>query len=55
MLIKHAIGEDVTKQLLTIDQQTTSLAQANHVWLVPWLIASQLFGPADSPKFTSSV
>ncbi len=30
-LIKHAIGEDVTKQLLTIDQQTTSLAQANQL------------------------
>lgn len=31
LLIKHAIGEDVTKQLLTIDQQTTSLAQANQL------------------------
>ncbi|KAF0469113.1 nickase [Pediococcus acidilactici] len=31
LLIKHAVGEDVTKQLLTIDQQTTSLAQANQL------------------------
>ncbi|MGV6879733.1 MobQ family relaxase [Lactiplantibacillus plantarum] len=31
LLIKRAIGEDVTKQLLTIDQQTTSLAQANQL------------------------
>ena len=31
LLIKHAIGEDATKQLLTIDQQTTSLAQANQL------------------------
>ena len=31
LLIKHAIGEGVTKQLLTIDQQTTSLAQANQL------------------------
>lgn len=31
LLIKHAIGENVTKQLLTIDQQTTSLAQANQL------------------------
>ncbi|WP_404932628.1 MobQ family relaxase [Pediococcus acidilactici] len=31
LLIKHAIGEDLTKQLLTIDQQTTSLAQANQL------------------------
>ncbi|MGA3534118.1 MobQ family relaxase [Lactiplantibacillus plantarum] len=31
LLIKHVIGEDVTKQLLTIDQQTTSLAQANQL------------------------
>ncbi|MCH8635180.1 MobQ family relaxase [Lactiplantibacillus plantarum] len=31
LLIKHTIGEDVTKQLLTIDQQTTSLAQANQL------------------------
>ena len=31
LLIKHAIGEDVTKQLLTIDQQTTSLAQVNQL------------------------
>ncbi|MGA3419740.1 MobQ family relaxase [Lactiplantibacillus plantarum] len=31
LLIKQAIGEDVTKQLLTIDQQTTSLAQANQL------------------------
>ncbi|MGA3486027.1 MobQ family relaxase [Lactiplantibacillus plantarum] len=31
LLIKHTVGEDVTKQLLTIDQQTTSLAQANQL------------------------
>ncbi|MBA3078672.1 MobQ family relaxase [Lactiplantibacillus plantarum] len=31
LLIKRAIGENVTKQLLTIDQQTTSLAQANQL------------------------
>lgn len=31
LLIKHAVGEDVTKQMLTIDQQTTSLAQANQL------------------------
>ncbi|QYH55557.1 MobQ family relaxase [Liquorilactobacillus nagelii] len=31
LLIKHAIGEDITKQLLTIDQQTTSLEQANQL------------------------
>ena len=31
LLIKHAIGEDVTKQLLTIDQQSMSLAQANQL------------------------
>ncbi|MCT3283949.1 nickase, partial [Lactiplantibacillus pentosus] len=31
LLIKYAIGEDVTKQLLTIDQQTTSLEQANQL------------------------
>ena len=31
LLIKHAVGEDVTQQLLTIDQQTTSLAQANQL------------------------
>ncbi|MFT8935758.1 MAG: MobQ family relaxase, partial [Liquorilactobacillus nagelii] len=31
LLIKHAVGEDVTKQLLTIDQQTTSLEQANQL------------------------
>lgn len=31
LLIKHAVGADVTKQLLTIDQQTTSLAQANQL------------------------
>ncbi|MCG0586648.1 nickase [Lactiplantibacillus plantarum] len=31
LLIKRAIGEDVTKQLLTIDQQTTSLEQANQL------------------------
>ncbi|MCX3295511.1 MobQ family relaxase [Lactiplantibacillus plantarum] len=31
LLIKHAVGEGVTKQLLTIDQQTTSLEQANQL------------------------
>nr|WP_054758072.1 MobQ family relaxase [Liquorilactobacillus satsumensis] len=31
LLIKHAVGEDVTKQLLTIGRQTTSLAQANQL------------------------
>ncbi|MGL0749900.1 MobQ family relaxase [Secundilactobacillus paracollinoides] len=31
LLIKHVVGEDVTKQLLTIDQQTTSLEQANQL------------------------
>ncbi|TOY83935.1 nickase [Levilactobacillus brevis] len=31
LLIKHAVGEYVTKQLLTIDQQTTSLTQANQL------------------------
>ena len=31
LLIKHAIGEDVTKQLLTIDRQSMSLAQANQL------------------------
>ncbi|WP_412053210.1 MobQ family relaxase [Lactiplantibacillus plantarum] len=31
LLIKHAVGEDATKQLLTIDQQTTSLEQANQL------------------------
>ncbi|WP_354631258.1 MobQ family relaxase [Levilactobacillus brevis] len=31
LLIKHTVGKDVTKQLLTIDQQTTSLTQANQL------------------------
>lgn len=31
LLIKHAIGEDVTKKLITIDQQSMSLAQANQL------------------------
>ena len=31
LLIKHAIGEDVTKKLITIDQQSMSLEQANQV------------------------
>ena len=31
LLIKHTIGENVTKQLLTIDQQSMSLEQANQL------------------------
>ncbi|ERJ51313.1 hypothetical protein N574_12300, partial [Lactiplantibacillus plantarum 2165] len=31
LLIKHAIGEDVTQKLLTIDQQSMSLEQANQL------------------------
>lgn len=31
LLIKHAIGEEVTQQLLTINQQETSLAEANNL------------------------
>lgn len=31
LLIKHAIGEDVAQKLLTIDQQSMSLAQANRL------------------------
>lgn len=31
LLIKHAVGEDVTQKLLTIDQQSMSLEQANQL------------------------
>ena len=31
LLIKHAIGEDVTQKLITIDQQSMSLEQANQL------------------------
>ncbi|MDN6901064.1 MobQ family relaxase [Oenococcus sicerae] len=31
LLIKHALGEDVSKQLLALDQQTSSLEQANEL------------------------
>ncbi|PRO95392.1 nickase, partial [Lactiplantibacillus pentosus] len=30
-LIKHAVGEDVTKQLLTINQQESSLKKADEL------------------------